>query len=115
MLDSFVVARCVTVPRCASSNASRSDEMRYSCASPSCEELTSSIKFIWCLTNVARINFFAANFSRREMLAQGKRHAKHHAMFSIMHYALGDLVMNRVVAQCVTVPCRASNNASRNL
>ena len=38
-----VVARCVTVPRRAFSNASRSDEMRY-CASPSCDELTSSIK-----------------------------------------------------------------------
>ena len=37
----FIVARCVTVPRRASSNASRSDR-RY-CASPSCDELTSSI------------------------------------------------------------------------
>ena len=39
-----IVARCVTVPRRASSNASRSDigKMRY-CASPSCNELASSI------------------------------------------------------------------------
>ena len=48
-----VVARCVTVPRArasSGSNASRSDmigEMRY-CASPSCDELTSSIKRPGC-------------------------------------------------------------------
>ena len=54
LLNETCVARCVTVPRRASSNASRYIvEMRY-CASPSCDELTSSINAMrYCVARAA--------------------------------------------------------------
>ena len=99
------------MPRCASSNASRSDEMRY-CASPSCEELTSSINKeltkrlpgdprLLCLLKLYRIDSRCQSFTARRGPS--------------VHFA--DLVVARTIIGCAARPSSASryNIPNRNL
>ena len=77
------VARCVTVPRRASINASHS-EMRY-CASPSCDELTSSINLyissllLSAVTDLMFDPLLLVTFSSRETKKQ-PLHPKYHGL-----------------------------------